>query len=110
MSFKDSSNWNKKNELKAFVIFQKLKKVGFPRGKQMELCREMEKETNLDAGNISAKVSNYKSVAGINNNSNDTKETYSKYKNYSIKKLEEIIRIISARRANQKERIFYEQH
>jgi len=95
MSFKDSSNWNEKNELKAFIIFQKLKKVGFPRGKQMELCREMEKETNLDAGNISAKVSNYKSVAGINNNSNasnDTKETYSKYKDYSIEKLEELIR------------------
>ena len=95
MSFKDSSNWNKENELKAFVIFQKLKEVGFPRGKQMELCREMEKETNLDAGNISAKVSNYKSVAGINNNSNassDTKETYSKYKDYSIEKLEELIR------------------
>ena len=95
MSFKDSSNWNEKNELKAFVIFQKLKKVGFPRGKQMELSREMEKETNLDAGNINAKVSNYKSVAGINNNSNasnDTKETYLKYKDYSIKKLEELIR------------------
>jgi len=95
MSFKDSSNWNEKNELKAFVIFQKLKEVCFPRGKQMELCREMEKETNLNAGNISAKVSNYKSVAGINNNSNasnDTKETYSKYKDYSIEKLEELIR------------------
>jgi len=94
MSFKDSSNWNEKNELKAFMIFQRLKELNFPRGKQMKLCREMEKETNLDAGNISAKVSNYKSVAGINNNSNasnDTKETYSKYKDYSIEKLEELI-------------------
>ena len=94
MSFKDSSNWNEKNELKAFVIFQRLKEVDFPRGTQMKLCREMEKETNLDAGNISAKVSNYKSVAGINNDSNassDTKDTYLKYKNYSIEKLEELI-------------------
>ncbi len=94
MSFKNDSNWNKKNELKAFLIFKKLEALNFPRGKQMELCRKMEKETNLDAGNISAKVSNYKSVAGINNNSNassDTKENYSRYKDYSIAKLEELI-------------------
>ena len=95
MSFKDSSNWNEKNEFKAFIIFKKLEALGFPRGKQMEFCREMEKETNLDAGNISAKVSNYKSVAGINNNSHpssDTKENYSKYKNYSIEELEKKIK------------------
>ena len=94
MSFKNDSNWNKKNELKAFLIFKKLEALNFPRGKQMELCRKMEKETNLDAGNISAKVSNYKSVAEINNNSNassDTKENYSRYKDYSIAKLEELI-------------------
>ncbi len=61
----------------------------------MEFCREIEKEINLDAGNISAKVSNYKSVAGINNSSNasrDTKENYSKYKDYSMKEIEELIR------------------
>ena len=95
MSFKDSSNWNEKNEFKAFIIFKKLEALGFPRGKQMEFCREMEKETNLDARNISAKVGNYKSVAGINNNSNassDTKENYSKYKNYSIEELEKKIK------------------
>jgi hypothetical protein len=94
MSFKDNSNWNQKNELKAFLIFKKLETLDFLRGKQIEFCREMEKETNLDAGNISAKVSNYKSVAGINNSSNassDTKENYFKYKDYSIEKLEELI-------------------
>ena len=94
MSFKESSNWNEKNELKAFLIFKKLEVLNFPRGKQMELCREMEKETDLDAGNISAKVSNYKSVAGINSSSNassDTKENYAKYKEYFIKEIEELI-------------------
>ena len=94
MSFKDDSNWNEKNELKAFLIFKRLQEVNFPRGKQMELCRQMEQETSLEAGNISAKVSNYKSVAGINNNSNasnDTKQSYSKYKDLSIKELEDII-------------------
>ena len=94
MSFKYDSNWNEKNELKAFLIFKKLEALDFPRGKQMELCREMEKETNLETGNISAKVSNYKSVAGISNSSNassDTKENYLKYKDYSIAKIEELI-------------------
>jgi len=94
MSFKETSNWNKKTELKAFLIFKRLEEIDFPRGKQMELCRKMEQETNLEAGNISAKVSNYKSVAGINNNSNasnDTKEYYLKYKNLSIEDLEDII-------------------
>ena len=66
MNFRDDSEWNEKNELKAFLIFKKLQELDSPRGKQMELCKKMEKETNLEAGNISAKVSNYKSVAGIN--------------------------------------------
>ena len=94
MSFKNDSNWNKKNELKAFLIFKKLQEINFPRGKQMYFCRQMEKETTLDAGNISAKVCNYKSVAGINsssNASNDTKQSYLLYKDYSIKELEDII-------------------
>ena len=97
MNFRDDSEWNEKNELKAFLIFKKLQELDFPRGKQMELCKKMEKETNLEAGNISAKVSNYKSVAGINNTSNAssaTKEFYSKYKNYSFEELEDVIKKI----------------
>ena len=93
MSFKNDSNWNEKNELKAFLIFKRLQVIDFERGKQMEFCRQMEQETNLDAGNMSAKVSNYKSVAGINNSSNasnNTKESYLKYKDYTIKELEDI--------------------
>lgn len=98
MSFKDNSNWNQKNELKALLIFKKLQEINFSRGKQMEFCRQMEQETSLDAGNISAKISNYKSVAGINNSSNaskDTKQSYLKYKDFSIKELEEIIKILT---------------
>lgn len=96
MSFRKNSNWNEKNELKAFLIFKKLEKECFPRGKQMELSRQMAKNTNLSEGSISAKVSNYKSLAGINNNSNASKATkllYSKYKDLSIKELEQIINI-----------------
>ncbi len=94
MSFKKTSNWNKKNELESFLIFKKLEKENFPRGKQIELSRQMAKSTNLSECSISAKVSNYKSVAGINNHSNasnDTKLFYSKYKHLSIEELQQII-------------------
>jgi len=94
MPFRNNSNWNNKNELEAFLIFKKLEKENFPRGKQIELSREMSKNTNLSEGNISAKVCNYKSVAGINNSSHassDTKLFYSKYKNLSIEEFQNII-------------------
>ncbi len=96
MSFRKNSNWNEKNELKVFLIFKKLEKECFPRGKQIELSRQMAKNTNLSEGSISAKVGNYKSVAGINNNSNASKYTklfYLKYKSLSIKEVEQIIDI-----------------
>ena len=88
------SNWNEKNELKCLLIFKKLQANGFPRGKQMEYCREMEKYTSLDAGNISAKVSNYKSVAKVNNESNASQNTiriYNKYRLLSEQQLQDII-------------------
>lgn len=94
MSYRENSEWNKANEIRCLIIFQKLKEEGFPRGKQTEYCQDMSKSTNLDVGNISAKVSNYKSVAGINkpsNASHNTKEIYEKYKNYTIKELEDLI-------------------
>jgi len=94
MAFRRSSYWNIKTELEAFLIFKKLEKDNFPRGEQIKLCRIMSKNYNLTEGNISAKVCNYKSIAGINNSSNasnETKEVYKKYKTISIENLENII-------------------
>lgn len=94
MSYRENSEWNKANEIRCLIIFQKLKETDFPRGKQMEYCQNMSRSTNLDVGNISAKVSNYKSVAGINKPSNasqNTKEIYEKYKDFTIKELEDLI-------------------
>lgn len=92
MSFKATSGWNEKTELQAYKIFRILLEKKFPRGLQMKLCKELEKETELlSSGSISAKVSNYKSVAKINNSSNaslDTKSNYEKYKSYSIAELD----------------------
>lgn len=93
--YRDSSEWNDDNELRCLVIFKQLEEKGFPRGLQIQLCREMARKTNLDVGNISAKVSNYKSVAGINNDSNasmKTKEIYGKYNMLSISQIQEKIK------------------
>ncbi len=90
MGYKDSSLWNDENELHCLIIFKKLQAENFPRGKQMEYCREMSKITKLDAGNISAKVCNYKSVAGINNHSNASTNTIKFYKEYGNLSIQEI--------------------
>lgn len=95
MAFKEFSGWNEKTELQAYIIFRKLYEKGFPRGLQSKFCKELANEVEqLDAGNISAKICNYKSEAGINNPSRssiDTKTNYIKYKEYSIKELEKLI-------------------
>lgn len=94
MSFRADSLWNKKTELMAYLIFKKLEVEKFPYGKQAELCREMMKKTGLDKGNISAKVCNYKSVAGYNkssNASNQTKNNFSDFNQLSINELSKMI-------------------
>ncbi len=94
MAYKRNSNWNEINEMKCLLIYKKLEDQRFSNVKQMEYCRDMAKEVSLKAGSISAKVSNYKSVAGINNHSNasnNTKEIYKRYKNISIDDLINII-------------------
>jgi hypothetical protein len=96
MNYKDSSNWNNVNELRCLVILKKLIAENFPRNRQIELCREIERESNLTSGSLSAKVSNYKSLAGINNASNystNSKLIFKKYNNLSIADLEEIIKL-----------------
>ena len=94
MAYRKNSLWNDNNEIKCFLIFKMLDKEGFPRGKQNQYCFEMSKVSNLTSGSISAKICNYKSVAGINNSSNASKNTiriYNKYKNLSIDELEKIV-------------------
>lgn len=94
MNYKVESNWNDLNELRCLVILKKLILEGFPRNRQIDLCRELAKKCNLKVGSISAKVSNYKSLAGINNKSNASNNSefiYNNYNKYSIIELEKII-------------------
>jgi hypothetical protein len=94
MNYKDTSDWNDINELRCLVILKKLISENFPRNRQMELCREVARKSNLSSGSISAKVSNFKSLAGINNKSNasnNSKIIYKKYHQYSVVDLEKLI-------------------
>ncbi|ANQ19623.1 hypothetical protein ACBZ91_03085 [Vibrio natriegens] len=94
MAYRETSLWNELNELRCLLAFKKLEKLGFPRGKQSELARDISLKSGLEVGNISAKICNYKSVAGINNESNasvNTKKLYSRYGHKSITELQELI-------------------
>lgn len=94
MNYKDSSDWNDINELSCLVILKKLILENFPRKRQMELCREMASKCNLTSGSISAKVSNYKSLASINNKSNasnNSKIIFKKYNQLPVIELEKMI-------------------
>ena len=94
MSYRELSTWNEANELRCLLIFKKLQAAKFKRGMQMDYCRTMSAQTQLDAGSISAKVSNYKSVAGVNGSSHassNTKEVFKLYGNLSIQELVDLI-------------------
>lgn len=91
MGYRKTSHWNETNEIRCLIILKKLQADNFPRGKQMEYCRAMSMVTKLDPANISAKVGNYKSVAGVNKPSNASTNTiglYQKYEHLSIDELE----------------------
>jgi hypothetical protein len=94
MSYKLDSFWNDINELHCLLAFKKLRVANFPRGMQMELSTEIALISNMTPGNISAKISNFKSVAGVNKHSNasaNTKRIYHRYSSFSIQELQEII-------------------
>ena len=91
-------NWSDKSELLCLQAFKKLQQQGFPRGKQALLCAELAeklaKTTKLTTGSLSAKICNYKSVAGINNPSNASENTRKLYAQYSHLSPEELQREI----------------
>ena len=92
--YNPSSNWNDLAELKCLYIFKVLQEEGFPYGKQRKMCIDITDETGLSVGNLSAKVSNFKSVAGENNESNasvNTRAIYAEYGQLASKDLKKVI-------------------
>ena len=89
-----SSNWNDLAELKCLYIFKVLQEEDFPYGKQRKMCMDISDETDLSVGNLSAKVSNFKSVAGENNESNastNTRAIYAEYGHFPSNELRKVI-------------------
>ena len=94
MTYSNDSLWNDNNEIKCLIIFKYLQKSNFPRGMQKKYCEELAKISGLGRGSISAKVSNFKSLAGINapsNYSKNSEDIYELYSNTTIKELEDIV-------------------
>jgi len=97
MPYRKNSHWNDKRELQCLLIFKKLEVECFPRGKQMKLCKELSEICPLSKENLSAKICNFKSVAGINKTSYSSENTarlYDKYKNSSVLELEKAIMLL----------------
>ncbi|CED57153.1 putative uncharacterized protein [Aliivibrio wodanis] len=95
MSYRNSSLWNELNELRCLLAFKRLSFLGFPYGKQSEYAQEISVKSGLSVGNISAKICNYKSVAGVNKDSNASKNTidlFHKYEKFSIEQVEKAIK------------------
>ena len=96
-NYREGSAWNDEMELRCLLIFKILEEERFPRKRQMELCRELSRNSELDATNLSAKVGNYKSVAGVNNSSNASANTVSMYRRHGTKSSAQLRRLIATR-------------
>ncbi len=99
MKFRNGSGWSVENEIKCLILFKKLEAENFPRGKQSACSFKFCRASKLRFSSITAKISNYKSEAGINRpskSSSATKELYKKYGNLTIKELEDRLEKIVA--------------
>ena len=89
--------WTHKDELACLIIFKQAEEKDFSHGVVAKLVREFrdkEKKHRLPPEkSMNAKIGNFKSVAGINEDSNfsqPNKIMYDKHKDCSIAELEEI--------------------
>lgn len=84
MSYRNNSAWSELNEIRCLLIYKILLAENFPKQKQNKLCQEVASITDFKATSINAKVSNYKSVAGINSPSNGSSNTIEIYKKNTV--------------------------
>ncbi len=98
MAYEYGSGWNDITELQCLLIMKKLYDKNFY-DTMADLCKELEgkckkRKFPLKYQSIRRKVSNYKSLAQINkesNHSSNTERLYEEYKNHSVKELELVI-------------------
>lgn len=94
MSYSDQSNWSDNAEIECLIALKLLIDEGFPRGRQSVFSDSISAKYELDKGSVSAKISNFKSLAGINNKSNaseNSRKIYKQYSNYTVLELRKLI-------------------
>ncbi len=95
--YRKDSVWNDVLELKCLIVLKKLIEQNFKHGLRQVLCKELSKESVASPGTLSAKVGNYRSLAGLARHSNyskNSKHLYDKYKDHSVAELEQAIKLI----------------
>lgn len=93
-NYRPGSGWNDKTELQCLQIMKRLAETSPPRGIRIQLCREMAKTCPLSSGSISAKIGNYKSLAGLTNptNASDASEYFwEKYGHLTASEIQKVI-------------------
>lgn len=98
MGYRVGSLWNETNEIRCLIAFKKLQAEGFPRGRQMEMSRELSGLTGISAGSLHSKIGNYKSMAGVIGDSNASQGTRDVYRQYGGSSIAELESLLSQRR------------
>ena len=94
MAFRQGSLWNEQNEIRCLVVMKQLVDEGLPRGRQADYCRELAKVTGLPVHSLSAKVGNFKSLAGLTGPSNWSQNSEAAWKAYGHLSTAEIRRLL----------------
>lgn len=90
----NGSERNEGMDIQCLIIFKRLYVEDFPRGRQIEYCRKLSQDTKIEADRLSARVSDFKSAAGLNQSSHASMNTvrlYKKYRHTSIRELERML-------------------
>ncbi len=94
MSDGADTEWNEATDIQCLIIFKRLFVEDFPRGRQIEYCRELSSQVGINADRLSGRVSDYKSAAGLNQSSDASVNTirlYKKHRHTSIRELERML-------------------
>lgn len=82
VGYRTGSPWSDANELKCLLIYKMLEEAGFIRGMQSGLAETLARSTHLKTSSINAKICNYKSLAGVNSQSNYSSQSQKIYERF----------------------------
>lgn len=95
MAFQSGSLWSEPNEIRCLALMKRLQEEGFPRGRQAQLSRELAASTGLPVRSVSAKIGNFKSLAGLiepSNWSQNSAVIWERYGHLSAAEVQALVR------------------